>query len=129
MPRTEVCFYRELDGSVPVRDWLLELRKSDRQAFAKCFAGIRRLAAMGHELRRPHVDLLRDGIYELRLKKGRVNYRLLYFFYGRDFVVLAHGLTKEKAVPEIDIERAVRRKRLFERDPKSHRAQEEVQDA
>jgi hypothetical protein len=55
MPPTEVCFYREKDGTVPVRQWLADLQSRDRPAFAKCVAAIRHLAAFGYELRRPHV--------------------------------------------------------------------------
>jgi phage-related protein len=74
----------------------------------------------GHELRRPAADYLRDGIYELRAKRGRVNYRLLYFFHGRNVAIVAHGLTKEAAVPRADIDRALVRKRAFEADPEGH---------
>ena len=77
---------------------------------------------MGHELRRPHADMLRDGIYELRARRGHVNYRMLYFFHGRDVAVVAHGLIKEKAVPPADIERAIERKRRYEQNPEKHRA-------
>jgi len=83
-------------------------------------AAIERLADFGHELRRPFADFLRDGIYELRLRKGRVNYRILYFFHGRGLAILGHALTKEDKVPEADIERALRRKKAFEADPAKH---------
>src|SRR6058998_217292 len=126
MPQSEVYFFRQEDGSVPVKDWLAELMSRDRPAFAKCAAAIRRLRVVGHELRRPHADLLRDGIYELRVRKGRVNYRMLYFFHGRNAVVLAHGLIKEQEVPAMDIERALRRKIAFQRSPERHRAVEEI---
>lgn len=49
-----------------------------------------------------------------------MNYRLLYFFHGRTVAVVAHGLTKEDVVPPADIERALRRKKLFEADPEKH---------
>ena len=84
MPRTEVLFYQEADGRSPVVEWLKELRKMDTVAYQKCVAVVARLAEVGFELRRPTADLLRDGIYELRAKKGHVNYRLLYFFHGRE---------------------------------------------
>lgn len=84
MPNTLVVFYCERDASVPVRDWLEQLLAHDRRAFASCAAAIQRLAELGHELRRPQADYLRDGIYELRVKRGRVNYRLLYFFHGQN---------------------------------------------
>lgn len=117
MPPTRLLFYREVDGSVPVKQWLEELRRKNRKAFAKCVERIRRLAALGHELRRPHADILRDDIYELRARHGKVNYRVLYFFHGKDIVVLAHGLTQEDTVPDTDIDRAIKRKHALEQDP------------
>jgi phage-related protein len=114
MPATKVYFYSERDGRSPVVEWLADLRDADAKAFAACRARVVLLAAMGHELRRPHADYLRDGIYELRSRQGRVNYRLLYFFHGKDIAVVAHGLTKEQEVPDEDIERAVQRKRAYE---------------
>jgi len=80
VPETTVFFYKDDDGTVPLRTWLEQLRKKDKKAFARCVASIQRLALFGHELRRPNADFLRDGIYELRATKGRVNYRVLYFF-------------------------------------------------
>jgi phage-related protein len=120
MPETEVRFYQESEGEVPVRDWLAELQRRNRPAFAKCVAAIERPAHFGHELRRPHCDMLRDGIYELRVRHKRVNYRILYFFQGQKVVVLAHGLVKEKLVPDVDIERAMERKRKLENEPDKH---------
>ncbi len=104
----------------------MELQGKDPKAFAKCIAKIRLLALFGHELRRPDADYLRDGIYELRAKKGRVNYRILYFFHGRNVAILAHGLTKEKKVPNADIDRALARKKRFEEDPAGHTYDEDI---
>jgi ribosome-binding protein aMBF1 (putative translation factor) len=120
VPRTAVLFYREAPGNVPVLDWLRELRRIDRRGYAKCVARIERLAALGHELRRPEGDYLRDGIHELRARRGRVHYRMLYFFHGRQVAVLASGLSKEARVPDGDIERAARRRAAFESEPGRH---------
>ncbi len=68
--------------------------------------------------------MLRDGVYELRVRVGQVNYRLLYFFHGQGVASLAHGLTKEKKVPKADIKRALERKQRFEADPEAHRYKE-----
>lgn len=76
---------------------------------------------MGHEMRRPYCDMLRDGIYELRASRGRVNYRMLYFFHGRSAAIVAHGLTKEREVPRADIARAIDRRAKYEADPEAHR--------
>ncbi len=120
MPATRVIFYQESAGECPVVDWLADLRAANLKAFANCVARIELLAHFGHELRRPAADFLRDGIYELRAKQGRVQYRILYFFHGRNVVVLAHGLTKEDLVPPADIKTAVKRRLLFELDPEGH---------
>ena len=117
MPRTRVVFYKDREGNVPVLEWLdgLPARIQD-----KCVVKIERLRELGHELRRPEADLLRNGVYELRVGREGMNYRILYFFHGRVAAVLAHGLAKEQEVPVKDIERALERKRLFEQDPDGH---------
>ena len=118
MPRIEVVFFRETDGSVPLVDWLAALPSVAR---AKCRVRLDRLEELGHELRRPEGDYLRDGIYELRAKHAGVNYRMLYFFHGRTAAVASHGILKQQAeVPPKDIERAAQRKALFEGDPQRH---------
>ena len=106
-------------------DWLKELRRTDQRAYESCVAAIGRLSALGHDLRRPLADILRNGIYELRIRKGRVNYRILYFFHGRNLAILGHALTKEDKVPKADIERAIRRKKAFEENPAQHSYSEE----
>jgi len=126
MPRTVVVFYREPSGGeVPVLEWLGRLRKTNRRAYETCVAAVERLAAYGHELRRPVADLLRDGIHELRIRRGHVNYRILYFFHGRDLAILGHAVTKEGVVPAVEIERCLRRKCAFESDPEGHTYSEE----
>ncbi len=125
MPRTNVILFKDADGSVPVLEWLQALQTSNRRGFAKCVARIRRLAELGHELRRPEADLLRDGIYELRAKYRHVQYRFLYFFHGRTIAVLAHAITKKDKVPDVEIGRAIRRKEAFLRDTEAHSQQGE----
>ena len=122
MPKTKVVLYREPDGAVPILEWLDSLPS---KAVAKCRVRIERLAELGHELRRPESDFLRDGIYELRIGLQGRNYRILYFFHGKDVVVLSHGLVKEREVPPKEIEKALQRRRRFERSPKEHTYEEE----
>ena len=117
MPRTKVLVYQEEDGAVPLQKWLDDLQP---KAQAKCVASLKRLEDMGHELRRPEADLLRDKIYELRTRHGRVNLRMLYFFHGRQAVVVSHGLTKEDVVPEREIDLAIERKARFDKAPQKH---------
>lgn len=117
MPVTNVVFYKDDDGTVPVLEWLDSL---PRKAQDKCFVKISRLAELGHELRRPEADLLRDKIYELRVGLQGINYRILYFFQGGQAAILASGIIKEREVPPQEIDRAIERKRRFEEDPAKH---------
>ena len=126
MPPTNVYFFRESTGDAPVLDWLRNLRRRDSRAYAKCAAAIHELAARGHELRRPLADYIVAGIHELRVRVRRQNYRVLYFFHGRDVAILVHGLTKEDRLPRRDIERALQRKRTFEGSPDLHTYEEEL---
>ncbi len=123
MPRTKIVLYREDDGTVPLLAWLDSVPDKARD---KCVVRIERLRELGHELRRPEADFLRDGIYELRAALQGINYRVLYFFHRREAVVLSHGLVKEREVPPKEIDRAIARKLKYEAAP-SHHTHEEIQ--
>ena len=122
MPKVRVVFYQEVNGSAPVLDWLDGL---PAKAQDKCLVKIERLRDMGHELRRPEADFLRDGIYELRIGLQGIHYRILYFFHGNLAAVLAHGLVKERAVPSKAIDEAIKRKERFAGNPNAHTYREE----
>jgi phage-related protein len=114
LPQTDVVFYQEEDDSVPLLEWLDHLPP---KAQAKCLARLKRLENLGHELRRPEADYLRDGIHELRASLGGVHYRILYFFHRNIAAVVSHGITKEQRVPPREIERAIERKTRFTTSP------------
>jgi hypothetical protein len=116
VPRSDLIFYREGD-EVPILDWLKEAAPKIQD---KCLAYLGQLETHGYELRRPLADFLRDNIYELRPSYHGVHYRILYFFSGKNVVVVSHGLKKEGEVPVVEIKRAIERKRKFEANPKAH---------
>jgi phage-related protein len=122
MPRTNVLIYQDDDGTVPFLEWFETL---PRKAQDKCRVRIERLRELGHELRRPEADYLRDGIYELRVRLQRINYRMLYFFHRDIAALLSHGLVKESQVPPKEIDRAVANRRKFEKNPEQHTHEEE----
>ena len=117
MPKTKIVLFRESDGSVPVLEWLLTLPPKGQD---KCRVRLGRLAELGHELRRPEADLLRDKIYELRATLQGIHFRILYFFHGTTAAVISHGIVKESTVPPNEIEKAIVRKAKFESDPVKH---------
>ena len=116
MPRIDVVLFTDNKGSVPLLDWL---DKMPTKVQDKATVRIERLAECGHELRRPEADLLRDGIYELRVRHRHSQYRILYFFHGKG-AVLSHGLKKEGSVPRGEIDRAKDHSKQFKLDPDKH---------
>src|SRR5258708_39845426 len=117
MPQTNVILFRDENGSVPFLDWFGAVPP---KAQDKCRVRLERLQEFGHELRRPEADFLRDGIYELRVGLQGINYRMLYFFHGREVVVVSHGVIKERLVPPNEIDLALNRKAQFEAAPARH---------
>jgi phage-related protein len=81
---------------------------------------LEQLHQKGHELRRPLAENLGNGLYELRVKFYRVNYRMLYFFHGREAAVVSHGLAKERTIPQRDLKLALERMKTFAQDPERH---------
>ncbi len=115
MPQIKVVLYKDDDGVVPTLDWLSGLPTKARD---KCIKKIERLKELGHLIRRPEADYLRDNIYELRTQLRNVQYRLLYFFHGIEAAVILHGTTKSKRVPPSEINLAIERRGNFLQNPK-----------
>ena len=49
-----------------------------------------------------------------------MNYRVLYSFVGENVVLLSHGLSKERKVPDVEIERAITRRENYLSNPVAH---------
>lgn len=122
MPQTEVVLFQETDGTVPLIEWLDKLPSKIQD---KCIIKIQRLEEMGYELHRPEADILRDGIHELRVAYRGIQYRMLYFFHGKQ-AVISHGLKKGSVVPPKDIDIAIKRRAKFESNPMKHTYRETI---
>ena len=97
-------YYETPEGKCPVRE-LIDSRKVRDQA--KILALISYLQDQGPTLPRPYADLLEDGIHELRVRLSGDQFRVLYFFCYRRFIVLAHAFVKVTAkVPKAEIQKA-----------------------
>ena len=122
MPKAEVIIYKERSGEVPLLRWMDSLPRKLRK---KWTARFELLEEHGYDLRRPIMDYLRDEIYELRVKRGKVNYRVLYGFVGQNVVLLSHGCSKEGKVPEGEIDKAIERRNNYLSDTEAHTYVEE----
>ena len=102
----EIEYYETPDGKCPTKEFLDSLNK--KKELPKAIRLIDLLSDMGYELRAPHCRHLEDGIYELRIIVENLQYRILYFYFYQDKIVLSHGLRKEAKVPTAEIEKAKR---------------------
>ena len=109
----KVIFYKTSRGEEPIAKYLKTL---DIKVRTKLYKLLTLLENLGPNLRRPYADLLKNKIYELRIKFGSNQYRTLYFFFGREYIVITHGFTKKTdQVPEIEIKRAETYRKDFEK--------------
>ncbi len=104
----EIEYYESASGDCPTKEFLDSLHKKDELPYV--LYKIDLLKEFGNQLRRPHVDSLGDGIYELRIPVKRKQFRLLYFYYYQGIIVISHGLRKEAKVRTSEIEKAKKHK-------------------
>ena len=72
------------------------------------------LAELGNNLRRPDVDYLEDGLYELRVRVVKKQYRFIFFYHNQRIIVVTHGfLKKTSAVPQTEIKLAQTYRRIY----------------
>jgi phage-related protein len=93
----KVDFYREGDGSFPVRNWMESLPEDIR---GKVIARIDLLKQGGPTLDYPYTSQIEGRLREVRLRMGKTRYRVLYFFDEERTAVLLHGFTKNTATVE-----------------------------
>ena len=105
-----VEFYVSASGQSPVREFLLELKASDRDDFAAVAAGLEKLRNRQYH-REPLSKALGDGLFELR-HVGKLNTRVLWFFVKDRRIIAVHGIrNKGQAIPARDLDTAQDRMR------------------
>jgi len=106
-----VEFYETVHGHSPVREFLLELKASDRDDFAAVAAGLEKLRHRQYH-REPLTKALGDGLFELR-HVGKLNTRVLWFFVKGRRIIAVHGIrNKGQAIPARDLDTA--RARMYD---------------
>ena len=108
MARANIRTFTTDTGGKPVEDWIRSLTPQER---AEVILVVELLEAHGHDLGMPHARYVESGLWELRVRVGRVRLRIFYFHWkGRTFGLL-HGLAKKTAAtPRAEIERAQARR-------------------
>jgi phage-related protein len=112
----EIEYYEKPNGRCPVKEFLDSLSVRDELPYV--IREIDILANFGYKLDRPHAALLREKIYELRIKSRQGNIRLLYFFYAGNKIILTNGFVKKAIkVRDSEIDKAIEyRKDYYQRN-------------
>src|SRR5438876_12320680 len=106
----QVEFYETVNGHSPVREFLLELKASDRDDFVAVAAGLEKLRNRQYH-REPLTKALNDGLFELR-HVGKLNTRVIWFFMKGRRIIAVHGIrNKGQAIPARDLNTARERMR------------------
>jgi phage-related protein len=107
-----VDFFKDQDGILPVRGWMLDLPKEVR---GKLLARVEMLREHGPSLDFPYTSQIEGRLRELRLRLGKTRYRVLYFFDDFRTCVLLHGFTENTAaVPPAETRVALQRMETHE---------------
>jgi len=102
-----LVLYTTERGDSPIDEFLDGLDKKSR---AKVAAHLSLLEEQGPNLKRPYADVVRGKIRELRILHSSNQFRILYFFYVYDQIVLLHAFPKKsQQLKEKDILLAERR--------------------
>ncbi len=100
-----VQFYETDTGACPVREFLDELKVSDRDDFAAVLAGLAKLRNRQYH-REPLSKSIGNGLFELR-HVGKLNTRVLWFFVKNRRIIAVHCIrNKGRAIPVRDLETA-----------------------
>ena len=102
-----LVFYTTERGDSPIDEFLDGLDKKSR---AKVAAYLSFLEEQGPNLKRPYSDIVRGKIRELRIRYRSDQYRILFFFYMRNQIILLHAFSKKsEQLKEKDIDLSERR--------------------
>lgn len=98
-----VEFYETAEGSIPVLDFLEELKRSDPGDHAAVMRGLAKLRDRRYH-REPLSKALGDGVFELR-HVGKLNTRVLWFFMKGRRIIAVHGIrNKGQSIMQSDFE-------------------------
>ena len=110
--RKKAIYYEDERNSRPVEEFINDLESKTK---AKVLARIEFLEERWQELRRPYIDILDEGLYELRVVFSGNQVRVIYAYMFKDYIVLLHGIIKKtKEVPQEDMLKAKNRMNDFQ---------------
>lgn len=104
--KIEVVFYQSPSGKEPVREWLLELSKEDRQSVGSDIKTVE----YGWPIGMPISRSLGNGLYEVRCNISDKRIARVIFTIIDNYMVLLHAfIKKSQKTPKEEIDLALKR--------------------
>ena len=111
-PILNVAFYKTESGNEPVREWLKDMSKEDRQAIGEDI----KTAQYGWPLGMPLIRKIERGLWEVRSNIG-AGIAGVFFTVIDKTMVLLHGFVKKsQKTPQDELDTARRRLNNLEKD-------------
>jgi phage-related protein len=105
LPRLTVRFFRESNGSEPVRDWLIRLSADEKREIGSDIKTVQ----FGWPIGMPLIDHIEGDIWEVRTRLSTRIARVLFVLEGSTMVLLHGFIKKERKTPKADLELAKQR--------------------
>ena len=111
-PILNVVFYKTESGNEPVREWLKDMPKTDRQAIGEDI----KTAQYGWPLGMPLIRKIERGLWEVRSHIGAGIARVLFTVMDKTMILLHGFVKKSQKTPQNDLDTARRRLNNLEKD-------------
>lgn len=106
-------FYQTLNGSEPVREWLLKLDEEDRKIIGKDIQKVE----FGWPIGMPYCRPLGNGLYEVRSDiLNQLIARVIFFIKANEMILLHGFIKKSQKTPKPDLDLAIKRKKKVEKN-------------
>nr|UNJ80402.1 Toxin HigB [Morganella morganii] len=86
-----------------------EIYELESSMQGKVFVALDKLEARGNQLRAPHTETIRDGLFELRAGKKDITRTFFAFAKGKKIYILRTFIKKTRKTPESEITLAFKR--------------------
>lgn len=106
----EILFYQNQSGTEPVKVWLKELTKQDRQIIGTDLKTVQ----FGWPIGMPTCRPLGNGLYEVRSNiTGKNIARVIFFFDGSNIILVNGFIKKTQKTPQHEIDLALKRQKIY----------------
>ncbi len=111
-PILNVTFYKTDAGNEPVREWLKDLPKTDRQTIGEDI----KTAQYGWPLGMPLIRKIERGLWEVRSHVTAGIARVFFTVYGSSMILLHGFVKKSQKTPQNELDTARRRLNNLEKE-------------